>query len=167
MEKLELNSKVWYIKFYMFLTNKSKWDLPKDVCSLRNTLFFTFAIFVLIAPIWLVWSTIVYKMDNFSESTPPMMVLFINLLGFGIIMAIFPNTFIIEGGVALLLSSWFIFGGITLSIIFGAIVGVVILGRLIYEKIKKAYPRTSEKKSIFKVMRESYKNKFCTPIKWK
>ena len=177
MEKLSLNSNIWYIKFYMYLMNKRKYELPKDICTLRRSLIQTFLIFSLIAPLWLLWVQL-ERYANSVDITKPFGLLLSNL--FIVMMSILiindkvPLSTLDNGGM-LIIVVWIFASVIALAVIILLVsIVLIIISFFNYIGTKMDKPKTNmggikhpKKISLFKRLYNSYKEKFCTPIDWK
>ncbi len=187
IEKYTVNTNSWYMKLFIFIRTNRKFDLPEDTCALRYEMFWSYLIFIISLPMFLIMK-LTQKILDEDEDMPQWLGLIITLLGFTLFMVIGSGNgepwikadaivLLMKWGVtnqtAILLIGWFTGGVILTTVIsIGFAIGYYIVSYIIkiYKYIKSFTPKkeTNDKPmNIISKLYSDYRKKVCTPIKYK
>ena len=170
MEKLEFKkSGFWYEIWLMSFGNDFNTTPPRDICSYRAELIGASIVAVLLFPVtisrfiyhvvydkYLVHSDLPRRTGVVAYMIPAILY----ALGFAVGETLFNS----DGADIVW---WHAFVG--MAIIIALATAMVLIAYLVYiasEAIRK-YSRKSKKSGTVRIMYDSWKNKYCTPIEWK
>ncbi len=188
IEKYTVNTNSWYMKLFIFIRTNRKSDLPEDTCALRREMFWSYLIFIISLPMFLIMK-LIQKIVDEDEDMPQWLGLIITLLGFTLFMVIGSHNnsnvwtkadaivLLMKWGVTnhvtILLIGWFS-GGVILTTVMsiGFALGYYIVSYIykIFKYVKSLFPKKNTNvkptNTILKLYSD-YRKKMCTPIKYK
>lgn len=177
MYTLKINTNKWYIKFYMFLHNINKKQLPNNSCTLRNELIKTFFIFLITAPLWLLISTIKKNANDYDKIKS------YQILGISLFLNLLSVTFLTKSETNLLMftdfAPYIIYFAPSIVVLSTILIILLIAGILYFpykyieneemKKFKKVNFKKAKKEKtdgVIKKLYKSWRDKNCQKIEW-
>jgi hypothetical protein len=171
MEKLKVNINNFSLILLRFLTGVTKSGMEyafPDICTLRTNMLIFFFLLVLFPIPTLIISTTLKLIANDGKEGKIIAYIIVTLLMYVIGMIVLYRigrlTTIVFFDMYILIPT---VGAIVLALFLGLLVVIFTIGEVIESRYKNGFkPDKIHKKSIFTVMYESWKNKYCVPIEY-